>query len=480
MTHDVVALLEHAPTMRGLTRALVQAGPDLRVRSIAEGAVIQLRDGSGRLVAAVQAAQKLASPSEADRLLAHGIGDALPAQPYWVEALAAETGPGEADTAGMVRRFADSLVSQFGGVVWQPPSSLRRDDPLLVGATDHPAVTLTTDRVALAVQDRPVVPMSTWLGDAITTHTREGRGFQLVTPSSSRLTHVLRSSLAHSMTRWVVRTSDGAYHDGFSGLPLTWHEEWGFVRDPSADTAGHVPRDEASGTHLLVDLALLHPAEENLLLGGAAELLSQTLAGAVPALWGTSEPTPLSWDTAGLTAVARRRAPNASWFVLNGPPPQMCGNPFTGTSFTGTLRVTRVPDGVREHVTLAIGHPPSAEPDLTVLPGLVEELAARGDLQTISVRRRSGRPDLTYESGSTDAAIQVGLGIGAEAVASVGIDHALSAPVEGVPFGPPLTPAVWYPIGDGTAPEDRRRSRELMEHLRPGAPAQGAHTREVG
>lgn len=82
MTHDVVALLERAPTMRGLTRALVQAGPDLRVRSIAEGAVIQLRDGSGRLVAAVQAAQKLASPSEADRLLAFGVSDDLPAQPY--------------------------------------------------------------------------------------------------------------------------------------------------------------------------------------------------------------------------------------------------------------------------------------------------------------------------------------------------------------------------------------------------------------
>jgi hypothetical protein len=475
MTHDVVALLERAPTMRGLTHALVQAGPDLRVRSIAEGAVIQLRDGSGRLVAAVQAAQKLASPSEADRLLAQGIGDDLPAQPYWVEALAAETGPGEADTAGMVRRFADSLVAQFGGVVWQSPSSLRRDDPLLLGATDHPAVTLTTDRVALAIQDRTVVPMTTWLGDAITTHTREGRGFQLVTPSSSRLTHVLRSSLAHPMTRWVVRTPEGRYHDGFSGLPLAWHEEWGFVRDPSANTAGKVPGDEASGTHLLVDLSLLHPAEGNLLLGGSVELLTQTLAGAVPSLWGTSEPTPLSWDTADLTAVARRRAPNASWFVLNGPPPEGGGSPFTGT-----LRVTRVPDGVQEHVTLAIGYPPGADPDLTVLPGLVEELAARGDLRTISVRRRSGRPDLTYEPGSTDLTIQVGLGVGAEAVASLGVEHALSAPVEGVSFGPPLTPAVWYPIGDGTDPEDRRRSRELMEHLRPEAPARGAHTREVG
>ncbi|GAA0987338.1 hypothetical protein GCM10009551_040330 [Nocardiopsis tropica] len=98
MTHDVVALLERAPTLRGMTRALVQAGPELQVRAVAGGAVVQLRDGSGHMVAAVQAAQRLALSSEADRLLAEGIADDLPAQPWWVEARGTETGPGGEDT----------------------------------------------------------------------------------------------------------------------------------------------------------------------------------------------------------------------------------------------------------------------------------------------------------------------------------------------------------------------------------------------
>src|SRR5699024_9580191 len=172
MIHDVVALLGRRPTMHGLPGPLVQAGPTLRVRTVAEGAVDELRDDSGQLVAAVHAAQRLSVASEAERLLGDGIGADLPAQPWWVEARGAEAGADGPDTAGMVRRFADSLVSEFGGRVWQHESRLERDGPLLIGATAHPAVTRMTDYTALAVQDRPIVPLSMWLADAIAIHGR--------------------------------------------------------------------------------------------------------------------------------------------------------------------------------------------------------------------------------------------------------------------------------------------------------------------
>ncbi|WP_255430155.1 DUF6177 family protein [Streptomonospora sp. PA3] len=205
MTRDVVALLDRRPTMRGMTRALVQAGRDLRMRTVAEGAVVELRDDSGRLVAAAQAGQRLASAGEVDRLLGDGIGEPLPAQPWWVEARGAETGTGGPDTAGMVRRFAESLAAEFGGCVWEAESRLDRGDPLLTGTTDHPALTRATDRVAIAVQDRPVVPLSTWLADAVAVHGRAGRGFQLVTPAQTRLPHELAALLENPMARWVVR-----------------------------------------------------------------------------------------------------------------------------------------------------------------------------------------------------------------------------------------------------------------------------------
>ncbi|MEU0237267.1 DUF6177 family protein [Nocardiopsis sp. NPDC006198] len=471
MTHDVVALLERAPTLRGMTRALVQAGPELQVRAVAGGAVVQLRDGSGRMVAAVQAAQRLASSSEADRLLAEGIADDLPAQPWWVEARGAETGPGGVDTARAVRRFADALVSEFGGLVWEPESRLDRDDSLLAGATDHPAITRATDRVALAVQDRPVVPLSTWLVDAVAEHAKEGRAFQLVTPSGSRITHALRSVLGNPMARWVARAPDGRYYDGFSGVPLAWNEEAGFVRDTTA-APEDVPHsafrgaEENQGNQILVDLKVLNPADAGLRLGRSVEFLSQTLAGSVPALWGTGEPATLAWDTADLTALARERAPESSWFLFTGPPDALRTAP--ARPFSGTLLVTRVPEGVKESITLAVGHPPGEEPDLSVLSALVEEFNSRGVLQTISVHRRTGRPDLGYEARRSGPSLPIGLGIGVEGVASIGSERALAAPVPAVPVGPPLTHAVWYRIGDGTEADSHERLRTLMAHLHPG------------
>ncbi|MGW9349067.1 DUF6177 family protein [Nocardiopsis flavescens] len=467
MTHDVVALLDRAPTLRGMTRALVHAGPELRVRPVADGALVQLRDGTGRMVAAVQAAQRLSSRTEVGRLLAPGLGPALSAQPYWVEARGARTGARGPDTREIVRRFADALVEQFGGVVWSPETTPEWDDPLLTGATEHPAVTLTTTGVAVAVQDRPVVAMDAWMVDALYTHAHARRAFQLVTPSASRLTHILRSALTGPLTRWVVRTPQGDYRDGFSGAPLAWHEDMGFVRAEGAPDdrwteARENDPDERSV--LLVDLSVIRPPEQGLVLGTGLETLGRGLTGTLPTVWGTSEPAPLAWSPEDLTGLARRRAPKATWTVFNGPTGHDDGSPV----FTGTLRVTRVPEGVRENIALAVGAPEdtACAPD-SLIP-LVEQLAEEGDLHRLTVHRTRGRPDLTHTAGTAAPVIPMGLGIGPAATTGLGVDHVLSAPVRGIPFGPPMAPSVWYAIGEGIAPADLAVQRSLLDHLRPG------------
>jgi hypothetical protein len=457
-----------------MTKALVQAGPELHVRPVAEGAVIQLRDGAGRMVAAVQAGQQLASSAEADRLLTEGISHDLPAQPWWVEARGAETGPTGENTAGVVRRFADALVSRFGGVVWEPESRLDRADRMLVGSTDHPAITLATDKVVLAVQDRPVVPLSTWLVDAIAEHGRAGRAFQLVTPSDSRLTHAMRFVLGNPMARWVVQAPDNRYYDGFSGIPLTWHDSAGFVRDTTA-ASEDVPhpsfweRDSGWGTQILIDLKVLSPADAGLRLGRSVEFLSEALGGSMPALWGTGEPATLAWHTRDLTSLARRRAPASSWFLFTGPPNGLRAGSVR--SFAGTLLVNRVPEGVKESITLAVGYPPGEEPDLSVLAALVEEFTARGVLRTISVHRRTGRSDLESDPRWSGPSLPIGLGIGVDGVCSIGSDRALCAPVQALTFGPRLTHSVWYRIGNGTEADSQERLRSLMAHLHPGNPS---------
>ncbi|MDT0304208.1 DUF6177 family protein [Streptomonospora wellingtoniae] len=477
MTHDVVALLDRRPTMRGMTRALVQAGRALRVRTVADGAVVELRDDSGRPVAAAQAGQRLATSHEAERLLGSGVGDSLPAQPWWVEARGAETEAGVPDTAGMVRRFADSLAAEFGGRVWQAEPRLDRDEPLLTGTTDHPAVTRATDRVAIAVQDRPVVPLSTWLADAVAAHGRAGRGFQLLTPAQTRLTNELAALLENPMARWVVRAHEGDYYDGHVGLPLTWHEKAGFIVDASkpADLAPHphylgdgaeAGQDAADhpAEHLLVDLDVLHAADHDLRLGAEVELLTRTCAGSAPALWGTAEPAPMVWNRDDVTALARRRAPDNSRFVVLGPPD-------AARPISGTLSVSRVDEGVKESITLAVAHPPGVLPDLDAVTGLVEELAVEGELKAVRVQRRRGLGDLTRAPHDGGPCLPVGLGLGPDTVRTIGLPHARSAPVEPIELGPRFAPALWYPLGDGTVPEDRERLDELMAHLRPGETA---------
>ena len=453
MSRDVIALLAKSPHRRSLLDALAEAGPKLRVRLVAEGTVIQLRDGSDRLVLAVQAAQRLAVSSEADRLLADGVSDDLPAQPLWVEARGAELD--DTDTADMARRFARHLVERHSGTVWEPESRLPRDDEHLLGVTDHPAVSAVTGKNAVVVQDRPVVSLSSWLVDALAVHGRDGLGLQVVTPSTSVLTHALRSFLGKRAATWVVRAPDGRYYDGFNGLPLVWDDGTGFVTDPALDPEEGPneafrasPGDEPTAL-LHVDLQVDHPVRGDLQLGGVVEDLAERVAGAAPSVWGTSEPLTRPWDRAGITETARRRAPGATWLAFSGQPGG--GPDEDALPFAGTLRVSRTPAGVREHVLLTVAQRPGGEPDLEALTPLLRDLAGQGGLRTMTVHRALGRADLTTPPRWAGVPVPVGLAVGPEGVLERGRDQALKAPVEGVAFGPRMTPVVWYRVGDGTA-----------------------------
>ncbi|GAA0990111.1 hypothetical protein GCM10009551_048140 [Nocardiopsis tropica] len=474
MSHDAVALLADAPDRRALIDALAAAGRDLRVRLVADGALVELVDEGGRVVAAMQAAQKLALSAEAERLLADGIADDLPAQPYWVEARGADL-PG-ADTAGVVGRFARRLAERLGGSVWEPAPGLDRRDPFLEGATGHPAVTALTEQAAVVVQDRPLVPLSPWIVDVLARHGRRGLRLQVVTPSTSRITHALHSFLMSPAARWVVQAPGGSYYDGFSGVRLRWDEREAFTVDGDARADGPPEAfradDADRGCQLHVDLNVEHPADNGLVLGRSVELLAERLGGGPPAVWGTAEPLPQEWRRAVFTRTVRNRAPGRTWAAFSGPPG---GAREDGVRpFAGTVRVSRTSFGVREAITFAVGYPEGAEPDLSVLPSLVGELTERDVLRTMTVRRVGGRADLTYAPHWAGLPLPVGMALGQEAVAVIGTARALGAPVRPLPFGPPLTPAFWYQVGTGVEHDSWVRFRGLMAHLhpegRPGAP----------
>ena len=89
-----------------------------------------------------------------------------------------------------------------------------------------PGVDLITDKVAVVMQDRPVIGMSAWLSDALTSAKVESRDVQLVTPKTSRLTWPVRSMLFNGrFSKWVVTGEDDEYFDGLSGVRLKWDGE---------------------------------------------------------------------------------------------------------------------------------------------------------------------------------------------------------------------------------------------------------------
>ncbi|WP_233515301.1 DUF6177 family protein [Marinitenerispora sediminis] len=329
---------------------------------------------------------------------------------------------------------------------------------------DHPAIDVATAKTAVAVQDRPVIPLTAWLADAVVACARGGRGLQVLSPAESRLTLPLRTMLNSTRARWVVEEPGGnGHYDGFSGAPLVWDEAAGYViatGDDAGLSATFLDAPSAPGSQLLVDLRIQHPAAEDLVLGGAVETLATALTGAGPAGWGTSEPALSPWDPAAATALCRRRAPQATWLVFPGP--------GGGTrNFVATQRVSRVTSGVKESITAAVGYREGEEPPVDLLQELAREFAERRTLLTMTVQRLPGRSDLTYEPRWLGAPTPVGMAVGNRGVAEIGLPSALTAPVEGRVLGPAGAPSVWYPLGDGTEPDAWARFSALMTHLRP-------------
>ncbi|GAA2111789.1 DUF6177 family protein [Actinomadura alba] len=333
--------------------------------------------------------------------------------------------------------------------------------------TLHPAVDIVTDKAAVVIQDRPVVPLATWLVDAAKACAEARQGLQILTSADARITMPLRMTLSQPKARWVVREpGDTGYFDGFSGMPLVWDGSAFSVAPGDRLKAGPSPTFARPapelGAHLVLDVKVLHQAANDLVLGGTVERLATVLAGGGPAGWGIAEPALNPWDRAALTELCHRRSPKSTWVM------------FTGAGerrFIGGQTVSRVTSGVKEEISFVVGHEPGEEPPLDLLPRLAAEFAEAGTLLSMTVQRTAGRPDLTYSPRWCGAPAPVGLAIGTEAVREIGLEHAQAGPVAGKPIGPGRARAMWYPLGDGLDPAAWSLFSDLMRHLRPEGPA---------
>ncbi|MDA2809703.1 DUF6177 family protein [Nocardiopsis sp. RSe5-2] len=330
----------------------------------------------------------------------------------------------------------------------------------------HPSVDRRAEEAVVIEMERPVVPLTSWIADAIAVFGAERKAIQVMTPPTSRLTHPLWALLSGPGARWVVEDAERGYFDGVNGLPLEWDEKKGFRPVPQvagsvAPVAGFQASPQslaASATHVLVDLTVEHPASEDLVLGGAAETLASALTGDRPVGWSTNEPAVKAWDRRTVTDLCRKRAPKPSRLFVVGP--HGAERPFIGP-----LTVKRTGAGLLETLSLAVAIPPGHAVPHDDLMHAVELLAAERLIRTMVVNTLPGRADLTYEPRWLGAPVPFGMAIGHSPVEEMGLEHAMSAPVPGIKLGPEDRTAVWYPLNETDPKRAFSSLQDLTFHL---------------
>jgi hypothetical protein len=333
-----------------------------------------------------------------------------------------------------------------------------------------PGVDLITEKVAVVMQDRPVVGMSAWLADALTAAKMEGRDIQLITSADTKLTWPVRSMLFNGLySKWVVTAADGESFDGLNGVRLKWNGEMFIARstvrqgEPNADIHPEFVVQEESYGHLQLTVRVRHKPAGGTVLGGVAERLFTATTGSGPAGWATSEPVTQPWSPTALTEYCRDRAPDPTWLVLAGQP----GPEFKPA--VGTLEVRRTQSGLDETITLAVAQPGLDFPALNTVGDLIDEVADNFELISAMVLGSNGAADGTYLPRFVGMGCPIGLGAGNEAVRASSVAKLLV--VDGISnamaIGPVHAPAIWYPIGDGREPRDWEKYATVMKKLLP-------------
>jgi hypothetical protein len=301
----------------------------------------------------------------------------------------------------------------------------------------------------VVLQERAVVPFTTWLAEGLRLCSETQRGLQVVTPPTSRITMPLRLVLTGPNSRWVIR-ADGGYYDGLTGIPLLWDGE-AFIVDSTARAYAPdytTPPSGPVGAQLTVTFRVRHPAGS--VIGGAAEQMCRSLTGEPPAGWGTSEPATAVWRIEDLGEMFSSRVSAAIWLTVVG------GG--GGRPVVGTMLLSQVGDAAEEAVTLVVGYGDPRDTPVAALPTIIGALAAEFPLISCFAQLSPGFTDLTTGPRWVGPAAPIGLAVRGSAPGPPG--------VPGQRIGETGSPTMWYSLGDGRQQEGWQRYEQLTGYLR--------------
>ncbi|QKG22439.1 DUF6177 family protein [Actinomadura verrucosospora] len=302
-----------------------------------------------------------------------------------------------------------------------------------------------TAHAMVMLNDRPVVPLSPAIYEALAECEGTNRTLQVVTSAASRVTLPLRTSKA----QWLVHADNG-YYEGLTGRPMHWNGT-AFVPLPEArDYASTytTPPTAPIGSQLVLTFQARHAPSA--VLGAHTEKLMRLLTGEPPAGWGLTEPLQHPWHTDDLTTHITNTSSTRLIVVGAGTRPAIATSHFSSLAppASGTAEIT----------TLSIGYTYDEDPPIPQLPSFIDLLSADHPLTALLAQLVPGRPDLTTEPRWTGSSAPIGLASAGAYTGPPGFSRKR--------LGPPDAPVTWYQLGDGYSPEYWQRHQDLLTHLR--------------
>ncbi|MFF0522922.1 DUF6177 family protein [Actinomadura nitritigenes] len=301
-----------------------------------------------------------------------------------------------------------------------------------------------TGQAMVMLNDRPVVPLSPAISQALAECERTNRTLQLVTPATSRLTLPLRASKA----QWLVH--DDGYYEGLTGRPMHWN---GTAFVPLPDARDYAPTyttlpAEPIGSQLVLTFQARHAPEA--VLGAHTEKLMRLITGEPPKGWGTTEPLQHPWNPEELTTHITSAATSRVIAIGAGSRPAMATSDFSP--------LVSPASGMAEMTTLTIGYTDDEDPPIPQLPSFIDLLSADHPLTALLAQLIPGRPDLTTEPRWTGSSAPIGLASAGAYTGPPGFSRKR--------LGPRDAPITWFQLGDGYSPEYWQRHQDLLTHLR--------------
>ncbi|GAA2141230.1 DUF6177 family protein [Actinomadura napierensis] len=302
-----------------------------------------------------------------------------------------------------------------------------------------------TTQAMVVLNDRPVVPLTPALSQALSECESTNRILQLVTPTTSRLTIPLRASRTH----WLVHDGNG-YYEGLTGRPMQWSGT-AFVPDPDArDYAPtyRTPPTAPAGSQLVLTFQARHNPTAP--LGAHTEKLMRLLTGEPPKGWGLTEPVQNPWSPEHFTTCATNSTSSRLITIGASTRPAMATSDFSP--------LVPPASGTAEMTTLTIGYTEDEDPPISQLPSLIDLLSADHPITALLAQLTPGRPDLTTEPRWTGSSAPIGLASAGVYTGPPGFSRKR--------LGPPDAPLTWFHLGDGYSPEYWQRHQDLLTHLR--------------